>query len=305
MTRHSLKAILEKIDCDYQIIGNIEDRYVDKITTPNQADHHSMVFISPTRVDKQSLFENTKACVVICDSILNISSASDKCAIIVADPKLVFAKLGNHFFINKPATEIHATAIIHPEAEIGENVSIGPYSIIGKCKIGAHSLIRGHCQLYDDVILGERVIINTGCVLGADGVGAIKNTDGNYVAFPHVGRVIIESDVEIGSHSCVAKGALCDTVVRSGTIIDTFVQIGHNVMIEENVMILSNSVVAGSCLIKKNALIAIGAHICDYVSIGERAHIGPGAVIMKDVPPDAKVVPKMPMTILSKDVEVT
>lgn len=296
MARYELSEICKKLDEEYILSGAAETVHVENITTPYAADERSLVFISPSRTDKQEMVERTKAAVIICDQSLNHFSLN-KCFIIVKNPKYTFAKLAKIFFTETLPNNIHPTAIIHPEAVIPKDVYIGPHVYIGKCVLKSNTVIHGNCYLYDNVLIGENVIIHAGCIIGADGCGHIKDKDGIYHAFPHIGRVVIESNVVVGAHSCIAKGALSDTVIKQGTIIDSFVQVGHNVVVEENVLILANSVIGGSSIVRKNTVLAIGVHICDYVTIGENAHIGPGVTIMKDVAPYAKVVQRAPLTL--------
>lgn len=305
MQQYQLSDICNEIKVEYQLHGDGRDISINKLSTPDAADENALIFISPNRQDKKDLLARTRACAIICDDSLQSISLKNKCLIIVKDPKLVFAMLGNLFFIKKQNNEIHPTAIIHHEAVLSKDVSVGPNTYIGKSVIGKNSVIHGNVYIHDNVSIGDNVIINAGCVIGADGLGHIRNSDGCYVSFPHVGGVIIESGVEIGANSCVAKGALSNTVIRRNTIIDTFVQIGHNVLIDENVLILANSVIGGSSIVKNNVVIAIGAHICDYVTIGENAHVGPGVVIMKDLQAFAKAMPKMPIIMEQKVLEIS
>lgn len=281
---------------DYEIHGNTK-KIINKITTPLLADEKSLVFISANRTDKQELFDKTKAGAVVCDASFQAQVVNNKCAIIVKDPKYAFAKIGNHFFLPKITPSIHASAVIHPNAKIGKNVYIGPHVYIGECEIGDEVVIHGHSYLYDNVKLAEKVLVQAGCIIGASGCGHIKNEYGIYEPFPHVAGVVIESGVEIGTHCCIARGALIDTVIKKNCVIDSFVQIGHNVLVEENVIILANSVVGGSSIIKRNAILSIGSHICDCVTVGEGAHIGPGVVVMQDVAEKSKVVVRAPMTL--------
>jgi UDP-3-O-[3-hydroxymyristoyl] glucosamine N-acyltransferase len=292
----TVKKLIKEIG-DCQIKGDINNKYIDNLANPYHANVTSLIFINSSRQDRQTLLERTQANVILCDSELELSSISDKCFLVVKNPKQAFVKLSKIFFSNHMERTIHPTAIIHPEAILGENVHIGPYVYIGKCEIKSNVIIHGKCYLYDNVLIGEHTILQAGCIIGADGCGHIKDDEGYYHAFPHIGRVIIESHVEIGTNSCIAKGALSDTVIKRGAIIDSFVQIGHNVVIEERVMILAHAVIGGSSVIKKNTLLAIGAHICDYVTVGENAHIGPGVVVMQNVPDGAKVVSRAPLIL--------
>lgn len=297
MTRYSLSELCSKIEEDFILRGKLEDAYIEKLSTPNNADKYSLVFISPQRTDKQEMFEKTLASVVICDDSIKIPPLINKSIIIVKDPKYIFSRIGNALFVQKPEYKIHPSSIIHEDAIIEKNVYIGPNVYIGKCTIQKNTVIHGNCYLYDDVFIGENVLLQAGCIIGAPGCGHIRKKDNTYESFPHIGGVIIESYVEIGTNSCIAKGALGNTTIKKGVIIDSFVQVGHNVLIEENALILANSVIGGSSIVKKNATLAIGSHICDYIIIGEGAHIGPGVSVIKDVLPHTKVIPKPSLTL--------
>lgn len=303
MPRFYLSELCEKIDEEYSLYGSSDNVYIEKISTPYHADESSMIFISPERTDKHEMIKNTKAKVVICDNSIDFQAIKDKIFICVKHPKYVFAKIGNALFVTRPSFTIHPTAIIHPEAKIAKNVHIGPYTYIGKCEIKANVVIHGNTYLYDNVTIHENVVIHAGCVIGADGLGHIRSNNSVYVTFPHIGGVVIEQNVSIGANSCIAKGALSDTVIKKNAVIDSFVQIGHNVLIEENVLILANVVVGGSSVIQQDVVLAIGAHICDYITVEKCAHIGPGAVIMNHVSAYSKVVSRAPMTLPQENKE--
>lgn len=297
MRHYSVVEICNLIEDEYTLHSAADNIYIDKMSTPYDADATAMVFISPHRQDKQPMFDSTRAGVVICDLSIQRKSREKQCVIVVQDPKYTFAKIGHALFVEKLSPAIHPTAVIHPEAKIGANVYIGPHVYIGKCELKDHVVIHGNSYLYDHVTLHDHVIIHAGCILGADGLGHVRKADGIYQPFPHIGGVIIESGVSLGTHTCVARGALSHTIIKANAVIDSFVQIGHNVIIEENVLILSHVVIGGSSLIRKNALLAIGAQVCDYVIVGENAQVGPGVVIMQNVPAQAKVMPRAPITV--------
>ncbi|MBA3662167.1 MAG: hypothetical protein H0W64_10585 [Gammaproteobacteria bacterium] len=297
MMGYQLSELCKYINDDYVLHGNVNEIHVENIATPFTANEKSLVFISPTHADKQKMFNATKANLIICDDSIQFCSKTKKNLLVVQDPKYIFAKIANAFFVEKPASGIHPTAIIHPEAKIAEDVYIGPNVYIGKCEIKKNTMIYGNTYLYDNVYLGEGVVVNAGSVLGAAGCGQIKGKDNIYIPFPHIGRLIIENNVEIGPQTCIARGALGDTIIKENTVIDSQVKVGHNVVIEENVIILANVVIGGSSIIKNNVVLAIGAHICDYITVGEHAHIGPGVIIMSDVAAHAKVVPRLPLTL--------
>ncbi len=126
--------------------------------------------------------------------------------------------------------------------------------------------------IYNDVEVGNRVIIHAGSVIGADGFGFVR--DGSeYVKFPQVGRVVIEDDVEIGANTCIDRGSLETTIVRRGVKLDNLVQIGHNVDVGENTVIAAQTGVSGSCTIGAQSIIG------GQVGMGEHAKLDRGSII--------------------------
>lgn len=176
---------------------------------------------------------------------------------------------------------VHPTAVVSPEASLGEGVSVGPYAIIERgavlgngakvyphcyvgenCHVGAGSILYPHVTLYQDVVLGDQCIIHSGTVLGADGFGYVW-TGKNHHKVPQVGGVEIGDRVEIGSNTSIDRATAGNTKIGSGTKIDNLVQVGHNVKIGKDTVIAGMAGVPGS------------------VTIGDRVTVG-GAVVMND-----------------------
>lgn len=202
-------------------------------TTVNNANKSSVVWIKPGS-QKAGEVRKITAAVIICDRQTLEAvrpQSTESTFIICANPKLTFSKLVNKLFVNRPAAGIHASAVIHPEAVIGKNCTIGPFTYIGKSAVGSDTVIHGHCHIYDGVTIGARCIFHAGVVIGSDGFGYSKNEDGSVEKFPHIGGVVIGNDVEIGSHTCVDRGALGDTIIENDVKIDNLVHVAHNVQI--------------------------------------------------------------------------
>ncbi|MGZ8186026.1 MAG: UDP-3-O-(3-hydroxymyristoyl)glucosamine N-acyltransferase [Methylobacter sp.] len=169
---------------------------------------------------------------------------------------------------------------IGPYAVIGENASIGDGSevlagvYIGKnAKIGKNCRIYPYAVIYDNVVVGNNVIIHSGAIIGADGFG-YKFRNNEHIKVPQVGNVIIEDNVEIGSNTCIDRGALGSTTIGAGSKIDNLVQIGHNNKVGKNVIMCGQTGVSGSCNIEDYAILAGSSGIADHVTIGR------GAVVM-------------------------
>lgn len=201
----------------------------------------------------------------------------------------------DHSLANSAFTGVHPTAVIHPSAQIADNVEIGPYTIIDQkvhigpntqigahVSIGPHVKIGSHCTIHPSVTIRENcelqdyVIIQPGAVIGSCGFGYITDAKGNHNKLLHVGRVVIEDHVEIGSNTTIDRARFKETRIHSGVKIDNQVQVGHGVHIGANSIIISQVGIAGSTILGKYNVIAgqvgIVGHIktCDHVTVAAR-----------------------------------
>lgn len=287
-TNISLKEIIEFLGSDIKAIhGSSEGIEVNKLSDPQNVDETTLDWISDRRPDKQSLAENSKAQAIVVTSDVTYSESlkqQGKVLVVVANPKMAIAKVGNNFFVDKPKPQIHPTAIIHAEAILGENVVIGPYCVIGKCKIGNNSVLDANVVLYDNTTIGNNVYIRSGAIIGTDGLGCEREADGTLIKFPHLGGVVIEDNVDIGAGCQIAKGALSNTIIGKGTKINVGCYIAHNVIIGKNVWISAQAKIAGSVKVGDNTTIFVGAMIREQLIIENNSLIGMGSVVVKNVP---------------------
>jgi UDP-3-O-[3-hydroxymyristoyl] glucosamine N-acyltransferase len=165
----------------------------------------------------------------------------------------------------------HAT--VGPDTRIGERSSIGPGSVIGDgVKIGADCTLHANVTIYNAVTVGDRAVLHSGVVLGADGFGFVRQGD-HYEKFPQIGRVEIGNDVEIGANSCVDRAALGVTQIRDGAKLDNMVHIAHNCRIGHHVLIAAQTGLSGGVVVEDYAIIG------GQVGIGDKARIESGAVL--------------------------
>jgi UDP-3-O-[3-hydroxymyristoyl] glucosamine N-acyltransferase len=192
-----------------------------------------------------------------------------------------------------PSAELEPDVHVEPNAVIGERVSIGRGSrvaagaIIGNgvqigrdCSIGATSVVQ-------HALIGDRVILHSGVKIGQDGFGYVPGA-GGHAKIPQIGRVIVQSDVEIGAGTTIDRGALRDTIIGEGTKIDNLVQIAHNVSIGRHCVIVGMAGISGSCVIGDFVLIGGNAGLAQHITIGAGARIAARASVMKDVPAGAE-----------------
>lgn len=234
----------------------------------------------------------TKAGVVLCPSEQSVEALTDasKTLILVANPRLSFLRLVQALFAEPRPSGVHPTAVINAEANIHPDVYVGPFTYVGKCEIGEGAVIYGHVHIYSKTRIGRNVIIHAGTVIGADGFGYQRNDAGELKKFPHVGGVVIEEDVEIGSNTSIDRGTLGDTIIREGAKINNLVHIAHNVVVGCHAAVNAHVSISGSTRIGDYAWIAPCACLRDGISIGARAIVGLGAVVTKDVPDDTTVM---------------
>jgi UDP-3-O-[3-hydroxymyristoyl] glucosamine N-acyltransferase len=208
------------------------------------------------------------------------------------DPRAGFARaIGMLYPRPHIAPGAHPTAVIAPDAKIAPSAAIGPHTYIGarvrigersvvgpSCSIGhgthigADCLLHAHVTIYEHVSIGDRAILHSGCVLGADGFGFVRGAEG-YQKFPQIGRVEIGNDVEIGANSCIDRAALGVTRIGDGVKLDNMVHIGHNCTIGKHVVIAAQTGLSGGVVVEDYAVIG------GQVGIGDKARIETGAVL--------------------------
>lgn len=201
----------------------------------------------------------------------------------------------------RPA-EIASTAVLEPGVELGRDVSIGPYSVIGagtrlddNVRIGAHCTIGRGCRLgagtelkdqvclYPDTSIGDRCIIHSGARVGVDGYGYVFQEE-EHRKIPQVGRCVIEDGVEIGANTCIDRGSVGETRVGAGTKIDNLVHIAHNVQIGRNCIIVAQVGIAGSTDLGDGVALAGQVGIIGHLSIGAGARVAAQSGVSHDVP---------------------
>lgn len=283
-----LSVILEFLQSDIlNIYGNPGNICIKYLKEPRLVDEFTLDWINSNKNDKQAIAENSKAKAIVTTDELDYSEKiriQNKILIIVKNPKLVIAKVGNHFFAEKIEPFIHPTAVIHPDAIIGNNAFIGANVYIGECIIGNNARIFSNVSIYNNVKIGNDVVIHSGVVIGTDGLGCERDDSGKLTKFPHFGGVSIGNEVEIGANSQIAKGVFSDTIICDGVKINGLCFIAHNCVLEENVWITGNSMLAGSVRVEKNVTIFSKVIVREQRCIKQGAIVGMGAVVTKDVP---------------------
>jgi len=172
--------------------------------------------------------------------------------------------------------------LIANSVNIGNNTKIGNNVIIkSNVHIGKNCII-GSNVIIENSLLGDNIIIKSGTLIGQTGFGFIFEKK-KRIKFPHIGRVIIENNVQIGSFCTIDRGSLTDTVIGEFTSIDNQVQIAHNVKIGNFCMIAAQSGIAGSTVIGNNVKIGGQTGISGHLSIGNNVKIGGKSGVISDI----------------------
>ena len=190
--------------------------------------------------------------------------------------------------LNKPDTKKYKSVIFGKNTLIGKNVEIGKNTIIGsntiiehQVKIGKNCVI-GSNSIIKNSIIGDKVIIQDGNKIGQKGFGFIPMKEKN-IKFPHIGKVVIGNDVEIGSGCTIDRGSVDDTMIGNNTYLDNQIHIAHNVKIGSNCMIAGQVGFAGSSTIGDNVSIGGQAGISGHLKIGNNVKIGGGSGVVNDI----------------------
>ncbi len=276
-------------DPDYRVTG---------LATLQSAGPGQLAFLANPRYRPQ--LQETRAGAVL----LRPEDATDFTGqvLLLANPYLAFARL-SHRFDRTPAPErgVHPSAVIAASAVIPASACIGPLAVIGehavlgerviiesgaviqdRVTIGDDSRIRSRVVIYHDCELGQRVNIHAGAVIGGDGFG-FANERGNWRKIAQLGRVVIHDGVDIGANTTIDRGALEDTVIHTGAIIDNQVQIAHNVVIGAHTAIAACCGIAGSTRIGAYCVLAGGVGVVGHIEICDRVQITGMTMITKSI----------------------
>jgi UDP-3-O-[3-hydroxymyristoyl] glucosamine N-acyltransferase len=211
----------------------------------------------------------------------------------VADPRMSFATLLETYSrLMAPKPGIHPSAVIGQGVSIPDTAYIGAGAIIGEhveigehvlihpgvtlaehVKIGAKTILYAGVHVYHRCCIGASCTIHSGVIIGSDGFGFQPNAENYYAKVPHIGDVIIEDHVEIGSNTTIDRATLGSTIIRKGVKLDNLIQVAHNVEIGENTVIAAQTGIAGSTKIGRNCLIGGQVGIVGHITIADGTRI--------------------------------
>jgi UDP-3-O-[3-hydroxymyristoyl] glucosamine N-acyltransferase len=222
--------------------------------------------------------------------ILGADGGSAPCAVLrAANPYLAFARAAAA--LAPPSTApsgIHPTAVVAPDAVLGAEVAIGPYAVVGAgvtlgartvvdahVVIGAHTVVGDDCRLHahasirERCRLGDRVVIQNGAVIGADGFGFARRADGTYEKIPQAAPVVLEDDVEVGANTTIDRPAVGETRIKAGTKLDNLVMIAHGVVVGARSVIAAQCGIAGSSTIGDDVMFGGQVGVAGHITVGD------------------------------------
>lgn len=304
-------------DLANRIKGEIDAQYkavkITGLASINNARKNDITFVSDKKYLKY--LKHTKAGAVIVNDASYVPENLP--CIIHPNPYLAYAILSELFTSPNEQLGVSENAFIHPTAKLNKGVIVEPNVSIGLgCVIGAGTVIKagaiinegvhigGQCTIKSNVticsetIIGDRCIVHSGAVIGSDGFG-FANDQGQWVKIHQLGKVMIGSDVEIGANTCIDRGALDDTIIEDGVIIDNLVQIAHNVHIGKNTAIAAKSGIAGSTVIGNNCTIAGATKVVGHITIADGTHIAVDTLVSKSINEAGSYAGSVPMDRLS------
>lgn len=192
---------------------------------------------------------------------------------------------------------IQPFAVVEEDAEIGDGTVIYPHVYVGKrVKVGENCTLYPNCTIREDCVLGNRVILQSGAVIGGDGFGYITQ-NGKHSKVLQTGNVVLQDDVEIGNNTCIDRATVDSTIVGKGTKIDNLVHLGHNDVLGENCLVVAHVGISGSVTVGNNVTFAGQVGTVGHITIGNNCVFGGKTGITNNVPDNSVMggFPAMPM----------
>ncbi|MBI3900605.1 MAG: UDP-3-O-(3-hydroxymyristoyl)glucosamine N-acyltransferase [Chlamydiia bacterium] len=297
MKKYTLRELAALTDS--QLIGHPAHE-ITGVATLEAASAEQAAFIDNPRYEKQLI--ESKAGVVFIQPIL--SPLPGKNYLLSPHPTLAFQKVLELFLFPSPSgfVGIHETAVIHPSVLLEEGVSIGPHAVIDRgvkigartsigagSFVGAESTIGSECVFYphatvrERCLIGNRVIIQSGAVIGSCGFGYFTTPQGEHLPLQQLGQVILEDDVEIGANTTIDRARFETTKIGRGTKIDNLVQIAHQVHLGKNNLIVSQVGIAGSTETGNNVVMGGQVGVAGHITITDGVILAARAAVSKSL----------------------
>jgi UDP-3-O-[3-hydroxymyristoyl] glucosamine N-acyltransferase len=245
-----------------------------------------LTFVANPKYASQARTTNATAVLVEPD-FTEISAATLR----IDNPYLAFARAIELFY--QPPTYspgIHPTAVIAPTAKIGSNAHIGAYVVVSDhVTLGDNAILLPHVVLYPHVYagdnlfahahaivreycqLGDNVVLQNGAIIGADGFGFARQSDGSWYKILQSGPAVLEDDVEVQANACIDRASIGETRIHTGAKVDNLVQVGHGSTVGRNTLLCAQVGLAGSTTIGKGVILAGQVGVAGHCTVGDGA----------------------------------
>ena len=274
-----------------KVEGN-SDAVVNSLSKIEDGKSGSLAFLSNPAYE-QYVYSTDASIIIVNKDFKAEKPLKKSCTLIrVDDARVAFGKLLEMYqqaknnktgieqpsFVSKTAVlgkdvYIGAFSYLGENVKIGNNVKLFPNVFVGdNSVIGDNTIIYSGAKIYHECIIGKNCTIHAGVVIGSDGFGFASNNDSNF-KMQHLGNVILEDNVEIGSNTTIDRATLGSTIIRKGAKLDNLIQIGHNAEIGENTIIVAQTGVAGSTKVGKNCIIGGQVGIVGHITIADGTKI--------------------------------
>jgi len=295
MQTKTLRQLAEYVDG--KIVGE-PDVEITSASTLDCAGPGDITFLSNIKYTNH--LQATKASAVVVEKETDCPAS----LLIADDPYFAFREIVVLLHGHRPhkKTGISKKASIAKSAKIGDDCDIADFvtisdnvTIANRCVlypgvfIGCETQIGDDCILYPNVVvydkckIGNRVIIQANATIGEDGYGFATHK-GQHHKIPHIGSVIIEDDVEIGSGCGIERGTLDDTVIGKGTKVGDLVAIGHGTKVGAGCLLVAQVGIAGSTTIGNYCVLGGQVGIVGHLNIGNAVRIAAQSGVSNDVP---------------------
>jgi UDP-3-O-[3-hydroxymyristoyl] glucosamine N-acyltransferase len=294
--------------------GNPEEK-VSNVSKIDQGKPGTLTFLANPKYT--SYIYSTKASVIVVNADFSATRAISGTLIRVADAYSAFAALMEMFDQSKSGnTGISSLASIAPSAKLGENVSVGEFSVIGNnvvigdnvlihplvyignnVTIGDNTLIYPGVRIYHDSVIGKHCTLHAGVVIGCDGLAFAMTANSNYKKIPQLGNVILEDNIDIGANTTIDRATLGSTIIRKGVKLNNLIMVGHNAEIGENTIIAAQTGISGSTKIGKNCMIGGQVGIIGHITIADGVKIAPSSGIEASITKEGAVMLGVPTAL--------
>ena len=293
-----LRDIADRLQCRLEGDGEVD---IVRIAAIHQAQPGDLTFVANSRYLPQ--LATTRASAVILGRTKSDQPPAHCAVLRTDDPYSAFAQAVSLFAPStRPAKGVDPLSAVADDAAIGADVSIGPFVTIGAgaavgartiihpsvvigpgARIGDDCVIHSQASVRERVVIGHRVTLHDGVVVGSDGYGFARQKDGTHLKIPQHGDVVIEDDVEIGANSTIDRPAIGETRISAGTKIDNLVHIAHGVAIGRRVLLAAQVGIAGSTTIGDDVMMAGQTGVTGHISVGDKAIVGAKSAVLQSV----------------------